>query len=118
LRTKRIYLNSGSAVTILPRMWANIFGRKKTILAATYIRSASKNKNDLAVLMRLIEDRKNRTDIDRYYPLEKTAYAHRYVETGRKIGNVEITIEHKDTSSESELKFTVPRPILDLVVSH
>jgi len=94
-----IYLNSGSAATILPMLWTSVFGRKKAILTATYVRSASEIKKDLAVLKELIEADKIQAVIDRYYPLEKTADAHRYVETGRKKGNVVITIDHNDTSS-------------------
>jgi NADPH:quinone reductase-like Zn-dependent oxidoreductase len=51
-----------------------------------------KNKEVILFLKRLIEAGEFRAVIDRRYPMEQAAEAHRYVETWQKTGNVVLTI--------------------------
>jgi 2-desacetyl-2-hydroxyethyl bacteriochlorophyllide A dehydrogenase len=56
--------------------------------------TADYTSEDLNYLRDLIEAGTIRTAIDRRYSMEEIVQAHRYVETGQKIGNVVVTVDH------------------------
>ncbi|CAN5774783.1 NAD(P)-dependent alcohol dehydrogenase [soil metagenome] len=90
LKDGGIYLANLIGPAVLVRMLSNsIVGSKKMVSGI-----ASDDRESLEFLSTLVEAGDLKPVIDRTYPFEQIADAHRYADTGRKRGNVVITLDH------------------------
>jgi NADPH:quinone reductase-like Zn-dependent oxidoreductase len=84
----RLLLVLAGLPDMLPIPWVSMTSSKRIIAGP-----ASERAEDLRFLAELAEAGEFRPVIDRRYPLDKIREAHRYVDTGRKKGNVVVTLQ-------------------------
>jgi NADPH:quinone reductase-like Zn-dependent oxidoreductase len=92
-----MYLTAASSLRILLQMvWTKAFGDRKAMVAFAGLRPARDKLADLHYVTALVTAAKMVPVVDKTYPLQKIADAHRYVDTGHKRGNVLVVPTTED----------------------
>lgn len=87
------YISPVLGIPLLFQMlWTATLGRKKAKFSATGLLPVPKLRNLLNELVDIATSGSLKSVIDKRYPLDQVAEAHKYIETGRKKGNVIIVI--------------------------
>lgn len=86
----RLLLSNPQFLQMIRREWTLGKGNKRVIAG-----TSTRDPGDLAFLAKLVETGIIKPVVDRSYPLEQTAEAHRYVESGKKQGSVVITVAER-----------------------
>ncbi|MBT32527.1 MAG: NAD(P)-dependent alcohol dehydrogenase [Thalassobius sp.] len=73
-------------------IWTSIFSKKKVIFTATGAASVANKIQLLKEVLLMAENGNLKSMIDKGYSIQQCIEAHKYVDTGRKSGNVVITI--------------------------
>lgn len=81
------FLAYARLIDILLGLWVSLTSKKKL-----KVKAASQKKEDLVYLAELMESGKLKTVIGKSFPLEQVPEAHRFAESGKKIGNIAIIV--------------------------
>jgi NADPH:quinone reductase-like Zn-dependent oxidoreductase len=90
LKPNGIYLlASFKTKALLQMLWTSLTGSKQKVICAF----ANETPESLVFVRKLVEEGKVKAIVDKSFPMKQAAEAHRYVEQGRKQGNVVIAIQ-------------------------
>jgi len=88
---KNLLTDKGLFLTVdwpfIQALWTSLFGRKKVIIGM-----APDRMEDLVYLKDLVQSRIIYPVIDKSYPIEEVVEAYKYVESGRKKGNIVLKV--------------------------